>query len=60
MEYEINDDPQGRHDTEEGDRDGGITKDHQALRNQSSVQPGDYPADKRKAQRLTEVQSGND
>lgn len=59
MEYEIDDDPQGLPDHDEGDRDGGITEDHRALRIQSSVQPGDYPPDQRRDQSLTEIQTGN-
>ncbi|GMM94367.1 hypothetical protein [Qipengyuania sp. MTN3-11] len=60
MEFEIRDDPQGSWDEHEGDRDGGVVADHRALRNQSSVQPGDYPAEERRAQRLTEVEAAND
>ena len=59
MEYEIDDDPQGLPEHHDGDRDGGIVEDHRALRNQSSAQPGDYPADQRREQRLTELQTGN-
>ena len=60
MEFEIRDDPQGLPEYHEGDRDGGVTEDHRALRNQSSVQPGDYPRDQRREQSLTETQTGND
>lgn len=60
MEYEIEDDPQGGEEMSDGDRDGGIVRNHRALRNQSHVQPDDYPAKRRKGQRLTEIQAGND
>lgn len=52
MEYEIHDEPQGEDDLPEGDRDGGITRDHIALKNQSSVEAEDYPLEDRKAQSL--------
>ena len=52
MEYEIHDDPQGDADFPDGDRDGGITEDHIALKNQSSVDADDYPEEERKAQSL--------
>ena len=52
MEFEILDDPQGERDRPEGDRDGGIVEDHIALRNQSSVEPDDYPEEERKAESL--------
>ena len=59
MELEIDDDPQGRWDAHDGDRDGGIVEDHRALHNQSSVQPGDYPEADRRAQRLSQTEAGN-
>lgn len=60
MEYEIEDDPQGKEEVSEGDRDGGIVSKHRALRSQSDVQPDEYPVKRRKDQRLTEIQAGND
>lgn len=42
MEYEIDDDPQGEPDIPDYNDDGEVTKKHRALRNQSSVTPGDY------------------
>jgi hypothetical protein len=60
MEYEIRDDPQGQWDEHEGDRDGGLVEDLPALRNQSSLQPGENPAEDRRAQRLTETEAAND
>ncbi|TMM49918.1 hypothetical protein [Qipengyuania marisflavi] len=44
MEYEILDEPQGLDYRDCAKRDGGIAEDHIALRNQSSIAPGDYPA----------------
>ena len=52
MEYEIHDDPQGHRDDDEAARDGGLVEDHIALKNQSSVKPGEYPVEDRKAQSL--------
>ncbi|MXO48485.1 hypothetical protein GRI69_09465 [Erythrobacter vulgaris] len=43
MEYEILDEPQGLDEDDEATRDGGLTEDHIALKNQSSVKPQDYP-----------------
>ena len=50
MEYEIDDDPQDSDCISEGQRDGGLIEDHIALRNQSSVQPRDYPSADREDQ----------
>ena len=52
MGYDIHDEPQGDEDFPEGDRKGGVVEDHIALKNQSSVQPDDYPAEERSAQSL--------
>ena len=52
MEYEISDDPQGHHDGEEANRDGGLTEDHRALMNQSSVDEEDYPEEERRTASL--------
>jgi hypothetical protein len=53
MEYEIDDDPQGRDEEyDRSRRDGGITEDHIALQNQSSVKADDYPAEQRRDQSL--------
>lgn len=54
MEFEIDDDPQGEKDQDLGDRDGGIIEDHSALRNQSSVEPEDYPREERRKQSLVQ------
>ncbi|MBX7540674.1 hypothetical protein [Qipengyuania sphaerica] len=48
MEYEILDEPQGIDEDDEATRDGGIVEDHIALKNQSSVDPQDYPLDDRR------------
>ena len=42
MEYEISDNPEVEYDEQ-----GQIIEHHSALKNQSSVEPGDYPAHKR-------------
>lgn len=54
MEYEIDDGPQGLEEDDEAARDGGIVEDHIALKNQSSVQPDDYPASYRRATSLVD------
>lgn len=41
MEFELVERLRG--EDKEDDSDGGITQDHRALRNQSSVDPEDYP-----------------
>ena len=56
MEYEIDDQPQGDHDDTEARRDGGIVEDHIALKNQSSVNPEDYPVSQRKDQSLVRTE----
>ena len=43
MEFEIHDEPQGTDEDDEATYDGGLVEDHVALKNQSSVKPGDYP-----------------
>ena len=48
MEYEIKDEPQGLSEGDEAARDGGLVEDHIALKNQSSVEPEDYPMDQRR------------
>ena len=59
MEYEISDDPQRHHDdVDYASRDGGIVEDHIALKNQSSVEPDDYPEDDRKAASLVQMGEG--
>ena len=53
MEYEIFDDPQGGEpDTPDYDDDSEVTRDHRALKNQSSVRPEQYPASERADQSL--------
>ena len=52
MGYDISDDPQGEDERTDGDRQGGITEDHIALQNQSSVKADDYPKEEREAQSL--------
>lgn len=55
MEYEIDDDPQGRDgepDTPDYNEESRITREHRALKNQSSVKAEQYPASERKAQSL--------
>ena len=56
MGYEIDDDPQGGPAQTDADRTKGITEDHRALKNQSSVQPDDYPVKDRKDQSLVDKQ----
>lgn len=48
MEYEILDEPQGAEREDLGTADGGLVEDHIALRNQSSVEPEDYPIPNRR------------
>ncbi|QPD00022.1 hypothetical protein [Qipengyuania soli] len=48
MEYEILDEPQGAERQDLGTADGGLVEDHIALRNQSSVEPEDYPIPNRR------------
>lgn len=52
MEYEIYDEPQGLEEEDEASHDGGLVEDHIALKNQSSVNPEDYPRAERRTQSL--------
>ncbi|RPF70267.1 hypothetical protein [Aurantiacibacter spongiae] len=55
MEYEIDDQPQGANGAaEEDDNDSAVVRDHRALKNQSSVNPRDYPDRKDRALEIPE------
>lgn len=54
MEYEVEDEPQGIDEDDEANRDGGLIEDHIALKNQSSVDPEDYPSDQRQNSSLVQ------